>query len=257
MTTAPPSLEPSAAPVIAESAPVEAPVTDAPSHSLAARVAVFVAVTALIWAAYFWWRPPGPILFLKHVEHMGGSNRVSLTFDDAPHPLSTPLLLAALERADVKASFFVVGEGLRIYPELGYRMVTEGHALANHSENHRNLTRADVPVTEYDREIQTCFKRMEKLGQKSRLFRPPGGGMNRAVMQYLYENDITLAWWSNNIGDWSRPPAWKIVDQVNSGIEPGDIVLLHDAGIGTAQALPRIVRHARERGLEFVVMPEK
>jgi peptidoglycan/xylan/chitin deacetylase (PgdA/CDA1 family) len=197
------------------------------------------------------------MLYLKHVEHMGDSSKLSLTFDDAPHPLSTPLLLASLKRAEVKGTFFVVGEGLRLYPELSYRMVAEGHSLANHSENHRNLTRADVPVTEYDLEIKSCFQRMEWLGQKTKLFRPPGGGMNRAVMDYLYRNDYTLAWWSNNIGDWARPPAWKIVETVNMGVEPGDIILLHDAGIGTAQALPRIVRTARDQGLDFVPMPEE
>jgi peptidoglycan/xylan/chitin deacetylase (PgdA/CDA1 family) len=188
---------------------------------------------------------------------MGDSNKLSLTFDDAPHPLSTPLLLASMKRAEVKGTFFVVGEGLRLYPELGYRMVAEGHTLANHSENHRNLTRVDVPVTDYDLEIKECFRRIKWLGQDTRLFRPPGGGLNRAVMSYLYENDYTLAWWSNNIGDWARPPAWKIVDQVNRGTQPGDIILLHDAGIGTAQSLPRIVRNARDQGLEFIPMPEK
>ena len=222
------------------------------------RVASFMAVTAAIWAGYFAWRPPLPMLYLRHIEHMGkNSRRLSLTFDDAPHPLSTPLLLASLKRAGVPATFFVVGEGLRIYPELGYRMVAEGHALANHSEYHRNLTRRDVPVKDYDIEVGECFRRIEMLGQKTRLFRPPGGGLNRAAMDYLYRNDVTLAWWSNNIGDWARPPAWKIVHQVRIGVRPGDIVLLHDAGIGTAQSLPKIVREARDSGLTFVPMPER
>ncbi len=227
------------------------------SWRLTGRALSFLAVTALLWTAYFLWRPPGPILHLKHIENMGNTSRVALTFDDAPHPLSTPLLLAALHRSGVKGTFFVVGEGMRIYPELGYRIATEGHAIANHSENHRNLTRPDVPVADYDMEVGKCFERINKLGYSTHLFRPPGGGMNRAVMQYLYDHNYTVAWWSNNIGDWARPPAWKIVRQVNSGLKPGDIILLHDAGIGTAQALPSIVRDAQKDGLEFVTMPEK
>lgn len=81
--------------------------------------------------------------------------------------------------------------------------------------------------------------------------------MNRAVMQHLYDNNYTFAGWSNNIGDWSRPEAWRIVQQVNNGLKPGDVVLLHDAGIGTAQALPSLVREARAKGFDFVPMPEK
>jgi peptidoglycan/xylan/chitin deacetylase (PgdA/CDA1 family) len=69
---------------------------------------------------------------------------------------------------------------------------------------------------------------------------------------------VTLAWWSNNVGDWARPPAWKIADGVKAHLTPGDIILLHDApgGYGTPQAVPAIVRAARLQGLECVVMPE-
>ncbi len=249
----PPAIEnPFAAPL-----PIAAESSRSNAARITGRIAGFCATLAAIWGGYFLWRPPLPILNLRHVEQMSNPKQIALTFDDAPHPLSTPLLLASLKRADVKATFFVVGEGLRLYPELAYRMVLEGHSLANHSENHRNLTRSDVPVSDYDMEVKQCFTRIEALGQKTKLFRPPGGGMNRAVMDYLYRHDYTLAWWSNNIGDWARPPAWKIVERVNMGVRPGDIVLLHDAGIGTAQALPSIIRNSRDQGLDFVPMPEK
>jgi peptidoglycan/xylan/chitin deacetylase (PgdA/CDA1 family) len=39
-------------------------------------------------------------------------------------------------------------------------------------------------------------------------------------------------------------------------MRPGDIVLLHDAGTSTPQAIPAIVREGRSRGLVFVPMPE-
>jgi peptidoglycan/xylan/chitin deacetylase (PgdA/CDA1 family) len=227
----------------------------------AARYALFALLTVVIWAGYFRWRPPGPILGLRHIEHWGDTPTVSLTFDDGPHPLMTPLLLAALKRADVRASFFVVGDGLRLYPELAYRMVRDGHELANHSQYHYNLTR--ISPAEYEHEIQNCFGAIRHVYQSAgmkpnntKLFRPPGGGLNRAAMDYLYRNDVTLAWWSNNVGDWARPPAWKVWTGVRDTLRPGDIILLHDAGIGTAQAVPAIVKSARQQGLEFLPMPE-
>ena len=60
------------------------------------------------------------------------------------------------------------------------------------------------------------------------------------------------------MGDWARPPAWKIADQVNAKLRPGDIILLHDTpgGYGTPQAIPAIVRAARRQGLKCVAMPE-
>jgi peptidoglycan/xylan/chitin deacetylase (PgdA/CDA1 family) len=221
----------------------------------------FCVATIAVWAAYFAWRPPMPMLFMKHEEHLGtGSQEIALTLDDSPHPLTTPLLLASLKHANVKATFFCVGEGLRIYPELAYRMVAEGHHLANHSQPHHNLTTV-VPET-YAQHVDACFDQIEKVGQdagiphQTTLFRPPGGGMSRDVMAYLYKRGYTLAWWSNNVGDWTCPPAWKIADGVKANMKPGDILLLHDGGTGTPQAIPAIVKEARARGLNFILMPE-
>lgn len=230
------------------------------------RVPAFIASCALVVGAWNLWRPPGPMLGLEHREHMSNMERyartVSLNFDDAPHPVITPLLLASLKRANVKASFFVIGDGLQRYPELARRILLDGHALANHSQNHHNLS--TVPREAFDVEIMTAFKTIEStlrqngMSGTTRLFRPPGGGLDRDVMHFLWKNNVKLAWWSNNVGDWARPPGWKIVGGVTARLQPGDIILLHDApgGYGTPQALPAIVRAARKQGLEFVPMPE-
>lgn len=225
------------------------------------RTAAFVAGTLAIWSAYFVWREPAPMLGLSHIENLGRETpQVALTIDDAPHPLSTPLLLASLERADVKATFFTVGEGLKLYPELAHRIATSGHKFANHSQPHHNLT--TVPPADFAQHIDEGFaaiKRAETeagVQAQTRLFRPPGGGLNRAAMKYLHQKNYTLAWWTNNVGDWTSPPAWKIADGVKANLRAGDIILLHDGGTGTPQAIPAIVKEARARGLEFVVMPE-
>lgn len=222
---------------------------------------IFLALTFSFGALYYAWRPPAPMLGLRHDETLrAGSQRVALTIDDAPHPLTTPLLLASLKRAGVKATFFSVGEGLRLYPELAHRIVSEGHRLANHSQPHHNLT--TVEALEFPQHIDACFEQIERVGQEARipmqtrLFRPPGGGLDRDLMDYLYRRDYKLAWWSNNVGDWTCPPAWKIADGVKANLKADDILLLHDGGTGTPQAIPAIVKAARKRGLEFVLMPE-
>jgi peptidoglycan-N-acetylglucosamine deacetylase len=139
--------------------------------------------------------------------------------------------------------------------------VRDGHELANHSQYHHNLTR--IPPSEYSNEILRCFSYIERVyrdaGMKpnnTKLFRPPGGGLNREAMAFLQQHDVTLAWWSNNVGDWSRPPAWKIANEVTATMKPGDIILLHDGGSGTAQALFSIAREARRQNLQFKPMPE-
>jgi len=221
----------------------------------ATKVLLFLVLTALIWIGYFSWRPPQLLLGVNHVEHLDPQTRtVALTFDDAPHPLTTPMLLAALKRANVNATFFCVGDNLQMYPQLAYDMVHQGNKLGNHSQNHHNLT--TLQTAQQGPEMEQCFALIQKLGGKTHLFRPPGGGLDWRALRYMYNHNITLAWWSNNVGDWAPMPAWKIVNHFRNSLRPGDIILLHDAGTSTPQAISPIVREARERGLRFVLMPE-
>ena len=248
--------------------PTETPISSAPltSDKIARdnyplwRLVLFGALSGLALAAYALWRPPAPMLWMKNTLHLGRDTSViALTLDDSPHPLTTPLLLASLQHAGIKATFFSVGENLKLYPELAHRIVTEGHAIGNHSQPHHNLT--TVEPRDFPKHIDAGFNTIDAVEKaagspyKTTLFRPPGGGLDRAEMSYLYNHDYTLAWWSNNVGDWTCPPAWKIADGVKAGMRPGDILLLHDGGTGTPQALDSIVKAARARGLEFVLMP--
>ena len=72
-------------------------------------------------------------------------------------------------------------------------------------------------------------------------------------MNYLWQRNITLAWWSNNVGDWARPPAWKILNTVTPHLRPGDVILLHDApgGYGTPPSSARY--RARRAQTEFEI----
>ena len=224
------------------------------------RGALFAALVTLIGGAYASWRPPLAMLGLRHVEHLGEQPEISLTFDDAPHPMTTPLLLAALKRAGAKGTFFIIGDGARFYPEITRRIVQNGHALANHSHHHRNLTR--IQTGEITDEVEPCFDTIRAAASGSpssatSLFRPPGGGLNWPAIETLYQSKRTLAWWSLNTGDWQCPPAWRIVETVKAKMRPGDIVLLHDGGLGTPQAIPAIVRYAHTRGYQVVPMPEE
>src|SRR5690606_31269442 len=130
------------------------------------------------------------LLGINHVEHLDPqTNTVALTFDDAPHPLTTPLLLESLKRSDVKATFFSVGDNLQMYPQLAFDIVQHGHKLANHSQNHHNLT--TLETTQQGTEIEECFAIINKLGGKTQLFRPPGGGLDWRALRYMHRNDIT------------------------------------------------------------------
>ncbi len=64
---------------------------------------------------------------------------VYLTFDDGPIPEATPWILDTLDHYGVKATFFMVGDNVRKYPELYEDVVRRGHRVGNHTYNHIKL----------------------------------------------------------------------------------------------------------------------
>ncbi|MCS6862899.1 MAG: polysaccharide deacetylase family protein [Abditibacteriales bacterium] len=220
-----------------------------------ARILLFLVFATGIWAIYLHERPPTAQMGVRHIERLRGQPVVALTIDDGPHPLTTPLILETLKQMNVKATFFVVGKMMRRYPELARRIVEDGHALGNHTENHLRLT--ELTPAQVAREIERGFEAIDAVQrQPLRLFRPPGGGLNNIVLNYLHKHQIVLALWSLNPGDWSLLEAQPITDYVDKHLQAGDIILLHDGGVGTCQALPHIIRSIRKRGWRTVTVPE-
>ncbi len=77
---------------------------------------------------------PGRAAFATHdVPIEPGPGTVALTFDDGPHPRWTPIVLAVLDKYDVRATFFVVGFRVERHPELVRAMMEAGHSVQNHS----------------------------------------------------------------------------------------------------------------------------
>ena len=62
--------------------------------------------------------------------------QVALTFDDGPDPVYTPMILDGLEKRDVKATFFLMGKQVELYPDIVKEMYEDGHQLGNHSYSH-------------------------------------------------------------------------------------------------------------------------
>ena len=70
---------------------------------------------------------------------MPGKDKVIyLTFDDGPHPVITPFVLAELKKYNARATFFCIGKNLLANPDVYKRILAEGHAVGNHSFSHLN-----------------------------------------------------------------------------------------------------------------------
>jgi peptidoglycan/xylan/chitin deacetylase (PgdA/CDA1 family) len=198
---------------------------------------------------------PGFDLPGRVVRRAPGERSLALTFDDGPHPDTTPAILDALERAGVHATFFLVGEQVRRFPELVRRIVAAGHAVGNHTQRHRLLvfrTQAQL-----DDEIGSCQRALAAVGVRARLFRPPHGFKPIGLHRALVRHGLRMVAWRGTVRDTDAPGVAALVDRVVRLADGGCIVLLHDNPTTrgeTAAALPAMISACRVLGLHFVTL---
>jgi peptidoglycan-N-acetylglucosamine deacetylase len=183
---------------------------------------------------------------------------IALTFDDGPHATYTPQILDLLNKYDAKATFFVIGEHAKKFPEIILRENDEGHEIANHTYTHPYSRTAEVLKNELKKTNEAIH---DITGTYPVLYRPVGGSYNDRIISTAVENGFKVIMWSwhQDTKDWKRPGVTKIVTTVLSGAKPGDVVLFHDSGgdrTQTVKALEEILPALKKQGYEFVTISE-
>jgi len=190
------------------------------------------------------------------VVYCGGtrSNAVALTFDDGPSPY-TPALLDELRAGHARATFFLVGNRVRYWPQTVLAERAMG-AIGNHTWTHARLTELP-PWLVFLELVRTEFDVHAITGTKPTLFRAPYARHDPAVDAAAHRLGLLEVLWSVDSRDWA-PGAnrRRVVRNVVSGLRPGAIVLLHDIHPWTVAAVPEILRAIRLRGLRAVSVPE-
>ena len=193
-------------------------------------------------ARWLRWIYPRAIWRMDPKEHS-----VYLTFDDGPIPQSTPFILDTLREYGVKATFFMVGDNVRKYPELYKRIVDEGHQLGNHTNHHLGAFKHWTITYVID-----TRKANELI--HARLFRPPHGWMRRSVYWWL-RHEYKIIMWDVVTRDYSK---WLTADDVLSNVKRytrnGSIITFHDSlkSIDKLRiALPAAIKWLRDEGYEF------
>jgi peptidoglycan/xylan/chitin deacetylase (PgdA/CDA1 family) len=188
-------------------------------------------------------------------------HEVVLTFDDGPLPPYTSRILDILGSECVKATFFIVGRMALGYPPLVRRAYSEGHTIANHSQNHP-FTFHRMAVDQAAREIEDGFTSLRTvLGDPnavSPFFRIPGLLRQDSVERYLAQRQLVT--WSLDFlaDDWTHISANEVVRRALNRIEARGrgILLLHDIQPATALGLPTLLKELKARGYKIVhVMP--
>ncbi len=183
--------------------------------------------------------------------------RLALTFDDGPDPRGTPAVLEALAAADVRATFFVLGERVAEHPALLAEVVAAGHDVQLHGHGH--LRHPDCARTAVAADLDAALGALAAAGVAPSRWRVPWGFLAPFSAELAAARGLALTGWTLDTRDWDGAPAQALRRRVEPGLADGGVVLAHD-GIGpgalredagaTAALVGPLVRAARDRGLE-------
>lgn len=175
-----------------------------------------------------------------------------LTFDDGPSEEYTDMVLDVLKKRNIKATFFVIGEYVRKYPDTARRIVEEGHTIGIHCDVHNYKTlyaSVDSYIEDFEKAYDTVY---EVTGVKAQFFRFPGGSINdfnktvyKDIIAEMEARGFIYYDWNASLEDATRSKA-TTEDLINTAVETTlgrkkVVMLAHDRIGNTANALGDLI----------------
>lgn len=183
------------------------------------------------------------------------SNEICITFDDGPHEIITPEILTILDKYNVKATFFCIGEKLKKNKNLVNLIDKKGHIIGNHSWSHswffnfKSSTKLIGEITKTDLEIHNIINKTPLL------FRPPYGVTNPPLAKALKQTDHTAIGWTIRSMDTVKSER-KVFNRLKRKLKPGSIILFHDNQQTTLSLLGKFIEYSEKKGMKFVNLDE-
>lgn len=201
----------------------------------------FIVQTALLLAAGWTIIPTAAARICSMRVKKRGYDRkqIALTFDDGPDPVYTPLLLEVLQKYNVQATFFIVGEKAERHPELIRRIQKEGHDIGIHNDRH--ISNWLLSPSDMNHQLVRAAERVSAItGERVTFYRPPWGHFNPVTLSKAKRFETIM--WTSIPGDWKKNmTARKLADKLRNARSNGAIITLHDSGntFGSYKMAPR------------------
>lgn len=203
-------------------------------------------------AAEVWWSAARS-LPIYSVER--SDNKVAISFDCAWGTEHTDAILKNLKAANVRATFFMVEFWTEKYPEYVKKLNEAGHEIGTHSATHSYMSK--LKKDEIEAELKSSSEAITAVtGKKVELFRPPYGDYNNTLIDTSNAMGLYPIQWDVDSLDWKDLSAGDIAARIVERVKSGSIILCHNNGLHTAEALPIIFDTLRARGFDFVPIGE-
>jgi peptidoglycan/xylan/chitin deacetylase (PgdA/CDA1 family) len=178
---------------------------------------------------------------------------MALTFDDGPNSITTPKILDVLLKYDVKAVFFCIGHKMEGQEALLRRIISEGHALGNHTYSHTSFFPL-WPLARMKKDMQQCETCIRHLTNQQglSLFRPPFGVTNPVVAKAVTQLGYRTLGWNVRSFDTVKKDYRRVVKRINKKLRAGNIILLHDTTPAMPELLTDLINYAQQQGYRFV-----
>ncbi|TSE05490.1 polysaccharide deacetylase family protein [Aquimarina algiphila] len=184
-------------------------------------------------------------------------NKIYLTFDDGPIPVITEFVLEQLNRYNAKATFFCIGDNIKKHPKVFNSILSQGHAIGNHTTNHLKAWKSDHDT--YIQNVIECEEIIKKHSTSNqntqKLFRPPYGQISHSKFKTLENLGYQTILWDVLSKDWelSTSPE-ECYQNVIESVRPGSIIVFHDsikASKNLTVTLPKVLEYFTNRGFVF------
>ena len=177
---------------------------------------------------------------------------IAFSFDDGPSRKNTEKILKARDKNNARATFFMLGQNAKYYPDLVKKVEESGNEIAGHSWNHPLLTKLGKKGVK--KQMSQMNEAIASVtGSDVGLLRPPYGSINRTVKNTVKD---PLILWSIDTLDWKTLNADKTAAAILKQAKDGDIILMHDIHAPTAEAVKKVLPKLEKKGFQVCTVSE-
>ena len=185
--------------------------------------------------------------------------RIALTFDDGPHPQYTPQVLSVLNRYNITASFFWLGNCVNRFPDIAKTVSEQGHWIGLHGYEHDSFPL--LSPTQLKQSLEktqiAIYNACNLSPEKVRDVRPPNGFFTPQTLHLFQQWNYRPVMWSVVPEDWVHPGVNVVVNRVIKQVKNGSLIVLHDGYFGgkdVVETINILIPRLLQEGYEFVTV---